>query len=404
MNFFKYLLLLIPFNALAEGPIKVSAFGTFGLTLSDSNIYGYRQDISYDKGVFSDDFDFLATSLLGGQLSYNFNPDLDFIGQVIIRDLPDPSLNKYISLGFLRYTPNVNWSIRLGRTAPDIFLITEYRNVNIAYTWAEVPNEVYGIIPFKHIDGLDITYKTKLAQGTLNTKFFTGETKNNITFSTSSESLDIKDIIGLSLSYETTDWTIQARHTNTYIGNEHPDRAFLSSQVAQVPDFIWPNSKEFSNKLTIKNKKASYSSISAQIQLDKYLLTTEFTQINSNSESIPKVNNGYVSITRQFDNHALYGIYGFSDSDKYKFEEPGVVEEAVPELINYINQVMNVYSSNQQTISLGWRWDFSANVSTSLQLNHTKVDNQGGTLWQNPTNSSKDAAINTLFFNVSFSL
>lgn len=95
----------------------------------------------------------------------------------------------------------MNWSVRVGRTAPDIFLLTEYRDVDFSYVWATAPNEVYGIIPYRSIDGLDVTYQQRALGGVFKTKLFTGSNETEISASTIVEEIKVEDVIGISLSF-----------------------------------------------------------------------------------------------------------------------------------------------------------------------------------------------------------
>jgi len=396
---------LSSFSGFASDDTQFSAFGTIGLVTSDSSRYGYRNDVSYHKGVYSGDIDFLNHSLLGVQLDKSLSSDVDFVGQAVIRDLADPKFERYITLGFLRYAPSANWQLRIGRTAPDIFLITEYRDVGVAYIWATPPNEVYGMIPFRSLDGADVAYSTHLGDGTLRAKVFTGQAESVISSAYSVIPIELKNIFGLSINFSTIDWSIQAQHTQVKLANEAEDNQQIIDAVAQMPPFIWPDAKQFSESLALKGKHASYTSISGQAYLGNFLLTAELAQITSNdTDVIPKLLSGYGSLAYQLGEHTLYSVYAFTDSDSYTFDEPGVKTQLIPELISGVESMNNFYASSQQTISIGWRWDFSDNISSSLQWNNTHIDDLGGALWLNDSADLSADTINVLMLSVSFSL
>lgn len=382
--------------------MRWSSFGTLGITLSDSDVFGYRNDIGSDNGVFSGDIDYKSHSLIGGQYEVAFTPKLDFVGQAVLRDIPDAKLSNYITMGFLRYTPSASWSLKLGRLSPDLFPITEYRNVNVAYTWANVPNEVYGMVPFKYLDGGEVSYTQRLHNGTLNIKIFGGISESVVAGPTNQD-LELKNAFGSSFIYDQNDWNLQARYTQAEIGNDGEGALFLTQQINNIPDTLWPNKSKLTNDLLVKGKIAEYLSFSGQKYWNNWIFNFELAQIDSESESTSQIHAGYFSGAYQMNAHTYYGVYAQTKADNYNFDE-AIDKNLIPELVYGIEQVMNFYSSNQQTISLGWRWDISPLITSKLQLNLTEVDSRGATLWLNPTGSEADETINSLLFTLSFAL
>jgi hypothetical protein len=382
--------------------LQFSGFATVGLALSDSDHHGYRKDVSSEEGVFSDEIDFKQQSLLGLQANWSISPNLDAVYQGVLRDLVEPSLDRYTTLAFLRYEINANWNVRVGRTAPDLFLLTQYRDVDFSYVWAAAPSEVYGIVPYRSIDGVDVTYSERAFGGFFKTKLFIGSSEAEIAGGGIVQKIKIDDIMGVSFSFDHFNWIVQVKHSQVNIANEPAMNTYLAENISRIPDFLWANSQSFAQSLLLENKKVSYSSISAQYQWHNWLASTEFSQINSKTDVIPKVTSGYGALSYQLNAHQFYSIYAYTDSKNYVFEEPEVNELALNELIQGTTLLMNFYSANQQTISLGWRWDITNDMASSLQWNHTQIDKTGSVLWLNePSPHNSKESINTFLLTLS---
>ena len=295
----------------------------------------------------------------------------------------------------------MNWSVRVGRTAPDIFLLTEYRDVDFSYVWATAPNEVYGIIPYRSIDGLDVTYQQRALGGVFKTKLFTGSSETEISASTIVEEIKIEDVIGISLSFDHFNWRVQAKHTQVTIANEPKSNTLLIDSINQVPDFLWASSEIFSESLLMTGEEVDYSSVSAQYQWQNWLASAELSRIASESEVIPKIMSGYAALSYQFNAHQFYSIYAFTDSKSYFFDEPGVNEVVLEELIHGITGLMNFYSANQHTISLGWRWDITNYMASSLQWNYTRIEESGSVLWLNTLEHNEAEKVNSFLLTLS---
>jgi hypothetical protein len=384
-----------------DNKVQFSGFATLGAVISSSDQYGYRKDVSSDEAVYSGEIDFKQHSLLGLQADWSISSKFDLVYQGVLRDLAQPSLDNYTTLAFLRYEVNANWSVRAGRTAPDLFLLTEYRDVDFSYVWATAPNEVYGIVPYRSIDGVDITYSQRAFGGVFKTKLFTGSSEAEIASTLIVEPIKIEDVIGISLSFDHFDWLVQAKHSQMKIGNEPQANTFGIDIISKIPDFLWPNSDIFAESLLMTGKEVNYSSLSGQYRWDNWLASAELSQISSESEVIPKINSGYTALSYQIDAHQFYGIYAFTDANTYIFDEPGVNEQALAEIIEGTTYLMNFYAANQQTISLGWRWDITNNIASSLQWNFTKIEETGSILWLNKSDHNEAEDVNTLLFTLS---
>ena len=386
----------------AAAKVKFSGFGTLGVVHSDSKIYGYRKDVSSDDGVFADEFDLKSNSLLGLQLNATLTDNIEFVGQTKIRDLQSPSLDRYITLAFLRYDLSPQWSFRAGRTAPDLFLLTEFRDVDFSYTWATAPNELYGILPFGSIDGFDATYTTRMKNGTFKAKLFTGVSDVQIASSILTEIIKLDDFIGVSLSFEQFNWFVNAKYSAARIDNEAISNQYLISHLNQIPEYIWPDVSKLIKQLKLNKKAVRYISASGQYQLNDWLFSAELSRIESASRVIPKITSGYVGLSYHLNSHHFYGLLAKTHSNNFELDDAAVNLALVLELFKATHDVMNFYATNQNTLSLGWRWDINDTVATTLQWNNTRIDKKGGTLWINQSIDSPAETVNTLMFNWSF--
>jgi hypothetical protein len=75
------------------------------------------------------------------------------------------------------YTPHVEWanvkyqftpdlSVRCGRTALPIFMVTDSREIGYANPRVRPPDELYRIVPVRSIDGADASYRVSLGPAT----------------------------------------------------------------------------------------------------------------------------------------------------------------------------------------------------------------------------------------------
>lgn len=413
-----FLLLLASSLVMAKPDVSVSGFGTLGIVTTDSDEFGYRADFSKPGGVFDGDFDFAETSNLGIQFDIIATDKIDFVVQAIYRDQTELSLDNAINLAFVRYSPNANWSFRAGRTAYDLFLLTEYRDIGYAYTWAHVPSEIYGVFPHRFLDGVDVTYSQPIGDLTFAAKAFYGKSKFGMTAFSLPSSGDFKldDIAGVALDLQSMNWDVALNHTKLKFDSDGFEELVvgLKQLDALVPnfEFIWPNATAFAEGLDLDNKRGSYTSVSGQYRFDSVTVISELAQIKSDSLSVQKVNSGYLSGVFHKNAHNFFASVAFSETEQFDLASVDINLAALAQVpdgllaYGFSDVFLSFYSINQQTYSVGWRWDFEENMSFKLQLDHTRITKGGSTFWQPPSEAdytiNRTGHVNALFANVSF--
>ena len=413
-----FCLLLVSNFAWAAPDVRVSGFGTIGFVTTDSKDFGYRADFSKSGGVFKDEFDLAESTNLGIQLDIIASDQIDFVFQGIYRDQEDLDLGSALNLAFIRYAPTANWSFRLGRTAFDLFLLTEYRDIGYAYSWAHVPTEIYGVIPHRYLDGVDVTYSQRLGDITFSAKLFYGKNEFAVTAFSAPDAppFMFDNIVGLALDFQSINWDVALNHTQLKFDSQaaHPLVAGVTQLDAFVPNFsaIWPNAVDFVNAADLDNRQGAYTSISGQYRFDTFTIISELAKNKTDSLAIQGVRSGYVSGIYHYNAHNFFTSLAFSDTEKFDLDATGInlpVLGQIPgglEAYGASKFILNYYSINQTTLSVGWRWDFAQNISFKLQLNHTQINKGGSTFWQpsieNDTTENRTGHVNTLFANLSF--
>jgi hypothetical protein len=413
-----FLMLLVSNSVLSAPDVRFSGFGTIGIVTTDSDNFGYRADFSKTGSVFKNEYDFAESTNLGIQFDIIVTDKIDVVAQAIYRDQEKLNLDTLLNLAFIRYSPNTSWSFRMGRTAFDLFLLTEYRDIGYAYPWAHVPSEIYGVIPHRYLDGVDVTYNQRLNDLTFSAKLFYGKNEFAITAFSAPDApiFRFDNVIGLALDLQSINWDIAVNRTQLKLDSQaiQPLVVGITQLDKFVPNFsfIWPNAVEFVNAADLDNRKGVYTSISGQYRFDKITLVAEFSKNRTDSLSVQSVKSGYLSSIYHIDAHNFFAAIAFSQSEKFELDETGINLPALAQVPGGLEAyaaskfVLNYYSLNQKTMSFGWRWDFAENVSLKLQLDHTRVDKGGSTFWQpfvvNDATEDRTGHVNTMLANLSF--
>ncbi|NMH60520.1 hypothetical protein [Alteromonas ponticola] len=385
--------------------------------MSDSDQFGFRSDFSKPDAVFENDLDLDQTSKLGVQFDLIVSPAFDAVVQAVYRDQQDYTLDSMLNLAFVRYAPSPEWSLRVGRTAFDLFLLTEYRDIDFALPWAHVPSEIYGVIPHRFLDGVDLTHSRRWGDLMFSAKLFYGESEYGVTAYSSEEVIpfNLDNIVGVALDLQTMEWELAFNHTRVKFDSDllSPLAEGITLLNQQVPGFavLWPSAGVIGDAIDVNNREGSYTSISGQYRFQTMTVMSELAHIESNSLAVQDVYSGYVSGIFHHNRHNWYATFAYSHADKFSLgpvNEPFLTQiPGATELLANARVFLNFYSVNQKTFSIGWRWDFHEHISLKLQWDHTRIDSGGSTLWQ-PAQlggnlDAPEGQVNTVFSNLSFS-
>lgn len=413
-HFLLFFTLLVHFPIAANDNLQVSGFGDISIVASDSKKYGYRKDISYEDGAFEGDINFVPT--LGIQFDYSITENFDLTYQAVYRNQNSLDFDALTNMAFARYVPNSHWTFRVGRTPLDLFKLTEYRDVGFAYSWVNPPTEIYGLIPYRHLDGVDVSHQTSFNNTTLRTKLFGGVSKSDLTSFDSDQEVKIDDVYGISLNLESFDWSLHANHTQLK-ANGTPESSIQAIDAMYTLlflfpgiDNIWPDIDITANDIDLDNSRLQYTTLSGSYSYENLEIISEVSYLTSTNNNVSDVTGKYIGFNYHQQDHTYYLLLAHTSSKTSDADSLGVNTSAlanIPGAIDLYNGYvfsLNFYSSNQSSLSLGWRWYVTENVALKTQLNRTSIDKSGGTLWKSDTiEQSSSDKINTLIVNLSFS-
>lgn len=434
--------------ALTRDDVDFSGFGTVGMVLSDSNTYGYRVDVSNDDGVFDGDVDFLSISNLGLQFDIALSETSLLTFQAVAKDQADTAFLDYVTQAFYKHEFSPSIDLRLGRMPLDLFALADHRNIGFSYTWSALPAETYSLYPVQHLDGGDLSYTIRPGTGTIVSTFFTGKTDFDVGVYGQVSEVNIKNIIGTSITWSDLSWQFKANYSRLEMENtggaledlrkgaELFDEGLnaLTANLNQFfptayPSDLWLNSERAIADTDLDGEFVHYYSISGNYTWNSWTLAAEVTRVTTKTKAIPSFFSSYLSLEYSRGKSTYYGLIAKSISDTEDFDDSGVSElitrpdsplldpnqvgpladgfqallPQYPFIAQGYQQIFEAYDAEQKTFAVGWRHDLKSNISLNVQLNHTVVKDRGGPLWWiKEIGPTEGESINTAFFSLSF--
>jgi hypothetical protein len=381
--------------------LRFSGFTTVGLTRSGSDILGFRRNLD-QEGLFDQDWSLKAESLLGLQLDFQLLDSLDGAVQVLARDRIENDLSTNVQWAYLRYRPNRDWTIRLGRVGFDVFSLSDYRNLGFAYLWARPPVEFYTPVAFEHFDGADVAWTTPAGDGYLRVKIIAGESENTFEVLGQEITLTLGKIFGGSISWESDNWQARITASRNSLDDEagYFPRAEIFALALQQVSVIWPAANEYADALVMDKSYFYYHSLGVVYDSQPWRLQAEISTIDSKIDLFPSTYNGYFSVGYQAGSVTPYGLFSWGKTKDGRRE----VEDAplFADLQLGIQSLFDAPRIKQHTLSAGVRWDVRYDLALKAQFDRSWVSAHSGALWDQREIPQEDETINTITINLNF--
>lgn len=376
---------------------RVRGFGTLAITKSGDDDLYYPYYLSKDS-TFGDDTSW-DESLLGLQLDASITESFEASVQLVFRDRFDDSLEEQIERAFVKYS-NKGLLVRVGRLGLDVYMLSEYRSVGYAYPWAHAPLEFYGAFGMESYNGAEVGYTFQTERGYFQASIYGGETSQTSEFLGLVIELDYESLVGSTLSYSQDDWTVRAAVT----------KATFASDIAQIStlrdaldssSFLWADATTISDDLDIVGTSVTYSSIGALYDDGDWLVQSELSYADIETEAFPTFYTGYLSLAHRFDSLTPFIVGGFIEPDDRSVTSDAPSGYVLEQLQSAVSSFYDM-TFDQKSLSFGLRWDALNNMSLTAQWDRSWVEANGGGLWTFDSINTEAVTLDTYSLSCSF--
>lgn len=380
--------------AFAEGDLRLSGFGTFGYARDDTPRAALLRDLSQlPRNGFASDSSWQLDSRLGMQVEYGVNSNIDLVGQMVLRDHFKADFDSSVELAYASIKPQPQLDIRVGRINYDAFLMSDYRNVGYAYTWVRPPSEFYGWIPIFSVNGIDVAYniladdfqsddarwRIKAQAGHSNLSVpVAGGINGGYDFTTD-------DLVSVSVTRQTESWRLKAAHSRFTFGSEVPIFSPLlkgldSLAAARIPA-VSAEAADLRKNLGFDGVKISYTTLGAAYDDGTWLAQGELGYTTSTADVVPHGRMGYLSVGRRLGDWTPFVMMSASrpSNDVRSAANNWGAYNAI--LRNPALGITNSTRIEQNTATVGVRWDIYRRTALKLQWDRTTIKPSGWGLW-----------------------
>lgn len=389
-----FLLLVAQARCALAGDFSVNGFGTAGVAYLDKQdgwTYVRAINQKLNASAFRADLD----SVLGLQVNYRPNSTLELVGQLSVSALDaEAQMSDYIELAFLAWRPDPNWAVRLGRVNLDAYLYSDHRDVGFTYPYVRPPVEFYSRLPTS-VNGGDISRTWVHGDTQWLTKVFVGSSST----SAGAGTLRFDPIYGLMVSRETNGLLLRA--SGAYVrlpenakGTQPLLLALQQIQALPVPQ-VASQAADLARPITTAGTYITYFAVGASYDRNRWLVTAEVSKGVSKGSPITSQTNGYLSVGRRFGAVTAYAMQSVTKRDAGGLAAPDWATPLAPlgpqvalqaqAVANAATTALNDFLGDQESSSLGVRWDATPWLAIKAQVDRVHTASMGVGTWRNAT-------------------
>jgi hypothetical protein len=329
----------------AQAEVRVNGFANLigGITSSDESLYGYEDEIGFS-----------AESLFAIQVSGDINDKMTATGQIVAR--ADNDYNAEFEWAYITYSATDNLSISAGRLRLPLFKYSASLDVGYSYHWVNAPQSVYDV-PFNNIEGLRVDYSNYTGDWEYNLQFAFG------TYNTTTDvySLKGKDVLLFTVEAQNEGFKARAvagRGKSTFVVPA------LEPIFAGVEPFI---SADLFSSLRHEDSTGIFLGVGLEYDAYDWFISSEITSIDSKSSYLEEDVAYYVTAGMRLGKLTPSLTYEAKESDDaLKFADQ--INPLPASLQGTIAILAGAFADDQETITLGLRYDMDTNVALKADI------------------------------------
>jgi hypothetical protein len=308
---------------LVPSMFSFNGFGTLGVVHSSDNQADFVSNPAQPKGAgFTDSWSATPDTKLGVQLNAALTDRLSAVVQVMSQYQYDGTFRPDLEWGNVKYRVTPDLSIRAGRIAIPTFMDSDSLTLGYALPYVRIPLEIFANLPVTHSDGVDGSYRAHFGAVTNTVQAFLGGFDAKLA---DQGTYDAHQMHGIADTVEYGAATLHFSYQTLRY-----DLNFFGLVLNQVSQQI--------------------ATIGAGYDPGKWFVSGEV--IRAPDEAFGLFYAGYAYVGRRFDKVTPY--LGYARASMSRIGSLGFTP--------FINQ---------DTATLGLRWDFRKNIDFKAQLDHT---------------------------------
>lgn len=373
--------------AMAQSGIdfRVSGYGTVGAVHTNETGADFVGDRFQPKGAgHTESWSFNPDTRFGLQGNARFNEQFSGVVQIVSKQQYDNSWTPNVEWANLKWQPTSNVDLRAGRIAAPSYLLSESRFVGYASTTLRVPQEVYGVLAITSNDGVDATWRRQIGSANHSVQAFYGKSTAKLGTATvkAKASWGINDTVEigsltLRAGYNVLDIDLQVSSFDTLLNGLRQFAAGAGAVPMAGFQTAAAQAQDLARVMDAHDMKLKAVALGVSYDPGSWITMAEYVKLKGEAV-LPDSSSWYVMGGVRVGNFTPYVMFASTRADT-RYVTPIDTSGAPPlaasgaALSGGVIAVQQSQDADQDTTSLGLRWDFMKNVAAKVQLDRVSL-------------------------------
>ena len=385
-----------------EQRFAFGGFGTLGLARSDSNAARFVRDQTQPDGIgkhFSGKLD----SLVGVQGAFRAAHDVEFVVQAISRYGSHGDYRPEISWAFAKYNFTPNLTGRVGRMGTEFYLLADSRHVGYSYLTVRPSVDFYGGLAFHHVDGADLTGTIALGDGLLKGKVFAGQANELAPIGEQFLSMRGNPLSGGYIDYQEGNWQWRATMARMTFKHDLPSPVSDLRNGLYQMGAVFPGATAAADALGLKDKTSGFYSLGAVYDRGPLQVQMMLSRMRHETFSYQNSQAGYLLAGYRLGSVTPFAGYAWIKSKARQLQSgfPDFDADSAQLNLGLAGSLARVHM-DQNTWTLGARWDFRQDMALKAQLDMIRGTPESIFLYPSSTPGAFDGKLNVFSLSLDF--
>lgn len=347
--------------------LTLRAFGTLGLARSSSEHAQFARDLSQPYGV-SDQWSGKIDSVLGVQANYRLHDKVEAVAQAVSRYGAEDNFKPELSWAFLKYEPDARLSVRGGRIGTDFFMGADSRLIGYSYLPVRPSPDFFFTLMLSYFDGMDVQVAKPMGEGVARAKLYVGHAREKIPVLNDILDFDGSPLVGGFVDYQQGAWMWRANYGQLRSSSELPGMGTLLSALNQYSAALHlPSAQAAADDLAMKDKFIHYYSLGMLYDEGPLQIQAMVNRIHKDFASAKSTESGMFLLGYRIGAVTPFAGYSWTNAQD-KSVDTGLGRVIGPNAVDDgILRFIEASHVQQNTVTLGLRWDFQRNMALKIQ-------------------------------------